>query len=132
VTRPPSTALVWFAVLGGPLAWAVQFVVNLWFTYARCSPAGRWQLPVDAWQIAVSVMGLAVGLAALAVAVRLYRQTSRIEDLAPTVRRGFGGAPPMARVNFLAVVGLTVDGLTVAIILMSAIGAPLLAVCQQS
>ena len=129
---PPSTAQVSFAVLGGPLAWAVQFVANLFFTYAQCNPAGRWQLPIRGWAIGLSVGALAVGLAALWLSLRLYRQTSRIEDLAPTVRRGFGGAPPMARVNFLAVVGLTVNFLSIAIIVMTAIGAPLLTVCQQS
>lgn len=132
MSRTPSNLLVGFAVLGGPLAWATQFVVNLAFTYAECSPAGRWELPIRAWQIGLSVGALAIGLAALGVSIRLYRRTARIEDLAPTVRRGFGGAPPMARVNFLAVVGLTVNPLSLAIIVMTAVGAPLLMVCQQS
>lgn len=132
MNRTPSTALVWFGVLGGPLAWSVQFTVNLWFTFAQCSPTGRWQLPVRGWQIALSVAALAVGAAALAVCVMLYRRTSRIEEMAETVRRGFGGRPPMARIHFLSVVGLTVNPLSLIIVVMTGIGAPLLTVCVQS
>jgi hypothetical protein len=132
VTRTPSTALVWFGVLGGPLSWSVQFITNLWFTFAQCSPAGRWQLPLRGWQIGLSVAALAVGGAALAVSVLLYRRTSRIKGMTETVRRGFGGAPPLARVHFLSVVGLTVNPLALIIIIMTGIGAPLLTVCVQS
>ena len=132
MTRLPSTAKVWFGVLGGPVAWAVQFVINLWFTYAQCSPTGRWQLPIRWWQVGLSIGALATGLAATAVCVGLYRSTSRIEGMTTTVRRGFGGAPPVARIHFLAVVGLTVNFLTITIIVMTGVGAPLLTVCRQS
>lgn len=132
MNRTPSTALIWFGVLGGPLAWSVQFLANLWFTFAQCSPTGRWQLPVKGWQIGLSVAALGVGAAALAVCVMIYRRTSKIDGMPETVRRGFGGVPPMARVHFLSVVGLTVNPLALAIIVMTGIGAPLLTVCVQS
>lgn len=132
MTRLPSTAKIWFGVMGGPVAWTVQFLINLWFTYAQCSPTGRWQLPIKWWQIGLSIGALAIGLAATAVCVWLYRNTSEIEGMTATVRRGFGGAPPEARIHFLAVVGLTVNFLTIAIIVMTGVGAPLLTVCRQS
>ncbi len=130
----PSNALVWFGVLGGAIAWAVEFVANLAFTFAQCNaPAGRWDLPVHAFQIGSSVAAVAVGLAALGVSFRLYMRTYRIDHHIPEVERhGEGGPAPTGRINFLATVGLCVNFLALAIVVMTGIGAPLLAVCQQS
>jgi hypothetical protein len=131
--RSPSDALVWFGVLGGPLAWAVQFVVNLAFTFAQCNaPPGRWSLPVHGWQIALSAVAVVIGLSAMGVCVRLYRSTAQLDHVAQAERHGEGSAPPTGRINFLATVGLTVNFLALSIIVMTGIGAPLLPVCQQS
>ena len=133
MTRQPSTALVWFGVLGGALAWATQFVAGLAFTFAQCdAPPGRWQLPVRTWQSALGIAGVVVGLAASGVCVRLYRQTRDIDEAAETERRGEGTPPPVGRINFLATTGLLVNALALAIMIMTAIGAPLLRLCQQS
>ncbi len=141
MTEEPRTALVWFGVLGGALAWATQFVAGLAFTFAQCNaPPGRWQLPVQTWQSLLSIAGVLVGVAAVAVCVRLYRDTREIDDgddgrrhdVAETERRGEGSPPPVGRVNFLATTGLLVNALALAIMVMTAIGAPLLRVCQQS
>jgi hypothetical protein len=130
---PPSDRLVWFGVLGGAGAWAVQFVANLFFSFAQCNaPAGRWHLPVHGWQIGLSVAAILVGLAAEGVSLWLYLRTFRIDHVAEAERHGEGSAPPTGRINFLATVGLTVNFLSLAIIVMTAIGAPLLPVCQQS
>lgn len=130
---PPATPVVWFGVLGGATAWAVQFVVNLAFTFAQCNaPPGRWQLPVHGWQIGVSVVAICVGLASEAVSLWLYLRTFRIDHVAEAERAGKGTAPPTGRINFLAMVGLTVNLLSLSIVVMTAIGAPLLPVCQQS
>lgn len=129
----PSNALVWFGVLGGAGAWAVQFVVNLAFTFAQCNaPAGRWQLPVHSFEIALSAAAVAIGLAAATVSMRLYLRTFHIDHIAEAERQGEGSPPPTGRINFLAMVGLTVNFLALAIIIMTGIGAPLLPVCQQS
>jgi hypothetical protein len=133
VTKTPSTALVWFGVLGGALAWATQFVAGVAFTWAQCNaPPGRWQLPVQTWQSVLAIAGIVVGLASTAVCLRLYRQTRAIDDVAGTLRRGEGVAPPVGRINFLSTVGLLVNALVLAIMIMTAIGAPLLRLCQQS
>jgi hypothetical protein len=133
VKWPPSNGLVWFGVLGGAAAWVVQFVVNLFFTFAQCNaPPGRWQLPVHSWQIASSAAAIAVGLTAQGVCLWLYRRTFRLDHVAEAERRGEGTAPPTGRINFLATVGLTVNFLALAITVMTAIGAPMLPVCQQS
>jgi hypothetical protein len=130
---PPPTPIVWFAVLGGAIAWAVQFIANLAFTFAQCNaPSGRWQLPVHEWQIALSATAIGVGVAAEAVSVWLYVRTFRLDHVAEAERRGEGTAPPTGRINFLATVGLIVNLLALAITIMTGIGAPLLPVCQQS
>jgi hypothetical protein len=133
VSRPPSTALVWFGVLGGAGAWLVQFLINLAFSLAQCNRhPGRWQLPVHGWEIGLSVAALAVGLSAEGVCVRLYRRTFRLDHIAAAERRGEGSPPPAGRISFLSMVGLTVNLLALTIIVMTGIGAPLLPVCQQS
>lgn len=130
---PPSNARVWFAVLGGAAAWAVQFVVNLMLTFARCNaPAGRFNLPVHGLEIGLSVVAFAIGLTALLTSGWLFLVTNEIDHVAQAEMRGLGNTPPTGRINFLAMVGLTVNFLALAIIVMTAIGAPLLPVCQQS
>ncbi len=130
---PPSNALVWFGVLGGAGAWAVQFVANLAFTFAQCNqPVDRWQLPVHGWQIALSAAAIAIGLTALGVCMWLFLRTFHLDHVAEAERRGEGTAPPTGRISFLAMVGLTVNFLALAIMVMTGIGAPLLPVCQQS
>jgi putative flippase GtrA len=133
VTDRPSDRLLWFGVLGGALAWATQFVANLAFTWAQCNaPPGRWMLPLHTWEVGISVAGIIVGLAAFTVSLRIFLATHRIDDVASHERLGDGTAPPLGRVNFLAMVALLVNFLTVTIMVMTAIAAPLLHVCQQS
>ena len=47
-------------------------------------------------------------------------------------RDGDGSPPPVGRVQFLSMVGLTVNFLALAIIVLDGVGAPLLNACQQS
>ena len=133
MTRHPSTVLVWFGVLGGAVAWAAQFVAGLAFTFAQCNaPPGRWDLPVQTWQSGLAIAGIVVGLASIAVCVRLYRQTRDVDDAAETERLGKGTPPPVGRINFLATTGLLVNVLALSIMIMTAIGAPFLRLCQQA
>jgi NO-binding membrane sensor protein with MHYT domain len=126
-------SLVWFAVLGGSGAWAVQFVANLAFTFAQCDqPVSRWQLPLHGWEIGLSAGAVAVGLAAWATALGVFLRTREFDAVAEEELSGGGSSPPVGRVHFLSIVGLTVNPLALAIIVMTGIGAPLLAVCQQS
>lgn len=130
---PPSNLVVWFAVLGGAVAWVAQFVANLYLTWAQCNqPIQRWVLSVHAWEIGLSAAAVAIGLAATGVSLRLFLRTYRHEDAAELERRGMGVHPPLGRLSFLSMVGLTVNVLAIAIIVMTGIGAPLLPVCQQS
>jgi hypothetical protein len=133
VTRQPSNLVLWFGVLGGGAAWTVEFVTGLFFTWAQCNqPDGRTQLPLRAWQTGLAAAGALVGLTALGVCLRIYLHTHRIGDVAGEERRGDGHAPPLGRVHFLAVVGLTVNSIVIIIMVLTAIAAPNLAFCQQS
>jgi hypothetical protein len=132
VKPAPSNLLVWFGVLGGGLAWSVTFVAGLAFTLADCADSSsRLRLPLQSWQSGLSAAGAAIGLAALAVTVRLYSR-SAVADIPGAVRHGDDAPPPQGRVNFLAVVGMVVNTLTIAIMVMTAVGAPMLNLCQQA
>lgn len=125
--------LIWFGVVGGAGAWALQFIANLAFTFAQCNaPPGRWQLPVHAWEIALSVVAIAIVLLAEGVCGWLFVQTYQHDHVSAPERHGEGSPPPTGRINSLSMMGLLVNFLALAIIVMTAIGAPLLSVCQQS
>ena len=117
-----SNAVLWFGVIGGPVAWALEFIAGYAFGLAQCEqPVIRWQLPVHGWQIALAAGAAVVALSAEAVALRIFFQTRDAES-----------APPVGRIHFLSVVGVTVNPLALAIIVMTGVGAPLLTLCQQS
>lgn len=125
--------LLWFGVLGGAIAWAIQFIANLAFTFAQCdAPPGRWQLPLHSWEILLSVVAIIVGLTAEGVCGWLFMQTYAHDRVSAPERHGDGSAPPTGRINSLSMMGLLVNFLALAIIVMTAIGAPLLPVCQQA
>lgn len=131
--RQPSNLLLWFGVLGGGAAWTIEFVAGLYFTWAQCNqPDGRTQLPLREWQTGLAAGGALVGLIALGVCLWIYLSTHRIGDVAGEERRGDGYPPPVGRVHFLAVVGMTVNVIVIVIMVITAIGAPNLALCQQS
>lgn len=117
-----SNILVWFGVLGGAFAWAGQHVANIGLGFARCnSPDARHQVALHPWAIVLTVAGVLVVLLSEAAALATFRAT-----------REKGSKPPDGRVHFLATIGLTVNPLVAAIILMSGVGTLLLPLCHQS
>lgn len=129
----PRSALVWFAVGGGAVAWALQHVAGLAFSFAQCNqPVTRWRLSVQTWQAAVAAGALLIALASMGAAMWLFRRTYQVGDVFEEERAGGGTGPPIGRVHFLAIVGVIVNFLSMAIIVMDGIGAPLLRLCQQS
>ena len=120
----PVSPLLWFGVLGAPLAWAVQFGVGYWISEAQCSPTGgQWQIPVRSWAIAVGAIGEVVAVSALLVALWLFRGSAGAD-----VKE----APPEGRIRFLAVVGMTIAPLFIFLIAMTAVGTAVLYPCSQS
>ncbi len=115
-------ALVWFGVLGGPLAWALVHVIGYGVGLAQCDdPATRWELPVHVYDVVSAAVGVAIAVAAELAALRVFRLT-----------RESGNEPPLGRLNFLAVVGLTVNPLALAIMVMTGVGTAILPLCHQA
>ena len=121
IPRPPLSFLVWFGLLGAPLAWTSQHLVGVGLTLAACtegmSPKG---VPADPWMIAATAGAAMVVVLAGASAVAAFRATRGTDE------------PPQGRMNFLATVGMVVTPLFLFIILMSGITAVLFPKCNQA
>lgn len=125
--RRRLSRLAWFGVLGGPVAWASQFLFAMQFGLARCeSPNARFQFPVHVISPVLGAIGVLVGVLAELAAIAVYRATrtdqhsQRLADVTT------------GRLRFLGAVGMTVNPLTLTICAMAAIGVPLLGLCIQS
>ncbi len=121
--QAPTSPLLWFAVLGAPLAWGLQFGVGYWITQARCSPGDAWGAAPDAWALVLTVLSAGLAIAAGATAAALFRATETADAK---------GAPPAGRTHFLATVGIAIAPLFVAIIVMNGVGVLTLSSCTQS
>jgi hypothetical protein len=115
---------MWFAVLGAPFAWGVEFTIGYWVTRASCSvPGQQWGVNVNAWGIVLTAVAFTVATGAGLTAIAMFRGTADAEK---------DDAPPAGRVHFLAVVGMTVTVLFMFIIVMTGLGIVILPDCQQS
>jgi hypothetical protein len=126
-SRGRLNRLAWFGVLGGPVAWAAQFLFGMQLSLARCeSPNGRFQFPVHTISPVLGAIGILAGVLAELAAIAVFRSTrpDQHSQQAADVTTG--------RLHFLAMVGITVNPLTLAICAMAAVGVPLLGLCQQS
>jgi hypothetical protein len=132
MTYRPSNLLVWFGVGGGAVAYALQFVAGLAFSFAQCNEGTRWHVPVRDWQVALAAGGFMIGLASTAAAAWVFRRTFRIGDIFGEERRGDGAAPPLGRIHFLSIVGLVVNLLVLFIMAMDAVGTGLHGLCMQT
>jgi hypothetical protein len=119
--HPPLRVLLWFGVLGAPAAWATQHVTGFALTQAECGAGFHGQIALDGLTIAVTVAAAAVAVAAELCAIAVFRRT-----------RDAGEEPPGSRVHFMAIIGMTIGPLFLAIILMSGLGVAVLENCRQS
>lgn len=119
--------LVWVAVLGGPAAWALQFLFSLQFGLARCeSPDAQWQVPVHVISAVLGGIGALVGVLCVLLALAIFTATHSDEHTPEPSQI------TTSRVHFLAAIALTVNPLTAVLCVMVAVGSPLLPLCQQS
>jgi hypothetical protein len=119
--KPSVSLLMWFGLLGAPLAWTVQHVVGFGLTQAECNQGGRlWSVPIDPGTLAITVAATIVALLAGASAVAAFMAT-----------RDAGTELPGARMHFLATVGIVVTPIFAAIVLMSGISVLTLPECHQ-
>jgi hypothetical protein len=127
VTAPPlvtesrapadvGLAPLWFGLLGGPVAWTLQLLIDYPLVAHYCFPdAAKRVVPtIDSLHLLVSVvslLALAVAVTALLTAVRSWRESGG----------EFGGerselteaAPPPGRVRFMSLGGILASGLTI-------------------
>jgi hypothetical protein len=119
--------LAWFGVLGGPVAWAVQFLFGMQLSLARCeSSDGGFRFPVHTISPVLAVTGVLVAMLAELAAISVFRGTR------PDQHSQDAADITTGRLHFLAAVGITVNPLTLTICAMVAVGVPLLGLCQQS
>ncbi len=117
---PVGNLLVWYGVLGAPVAWALAHLVGVGATDAGCSPIG---VPgsIDGWALGILVIaGLAAAGAEVAAILTFLATRESGEEL------------PASRIHFLAVIGMMLGVLFLALILMAGIGALFLPECVQS
>jgi heme/copper-type cytochrome/quinol oxidase subunit 2 len=116
--------VLWFAVLGAPIGWTVQFAVGYWTSEAQCTPGTeQWSIALDTWTIVATAFAAVTAAAAGAAALALYRRTREADDEGP---------PPAGRTHFLAVVGLAVTPLFLVMIGLTALGVLIHIPCGQS
>ena len=125
--RPPSSPtspLLWFAVLGAPIAWGIQFGVGYWITQGQCGVSGSgWETSSQVWAIVLTAIAATVAVSAGIVAVLLHRATRGVDKEDP---------PPDGRTYFLSMVGMAVTPLFTFIIVMNGVGANVLSPCHGS
>jgi heme/copper-type cytochrome/quinol oxidase subunit 2 len=109
----------WVGVFGAPAAWTVQHVTGYALTEATCGAAG-WDTHMDTWIAIVTGVAALVAVASGVAAVLAFRAT-----------RDAGAEPPPGRIRFLAIIGMTITPLFLAMILMSGLGSVILVPCRQ-
>jgi hypothetical protein len=117
-----SGLVLWYGVLGAPLAWAAMHVVGVGAGTAACSDFGAVH-PIDpnTWALVMTAAAGLLAVAALAAALVMWFAT-RTED----------SAPPLGRMHYLATLGLILGPLFLFMILMAGLGATVLPQCVQS
>jgi heme/copper-type cytochrome/quinol oxidase subunit 2 len=116
----------WFGVLGPPFAWALQHVAGFAVGLADCPDNTRgpgWSVPVDALTIVIGGVAGLVAVLAGAAAVAAFRATRGADE---------DDAPPAGRIHFLALIGITITPLFLAMIAMTSAGAIAANGCTQS
>ena len=115
-----------FGVLGPPFAWALQHVAGVSVGLADCPDNARgpgWRVPVDALTIAIGGVTAVIAVLGGVAAVAAFRATRGAEE---------DDAPPAGRIYFLAMIGMTITPLFLAMIVMSSAGAIAAIGCTQS
>jgi hypothetical protein len=122
--------LMWFAVLGGFLAWAIHEVAA-WGTDELVCASGHESVSGTPLHLVLGLMvviPLAVAVASLVTAWLAWHRISRAQ------RDGVGDSEErrrLSRASLMAVVGLGADVLFVAIIVFGGIGLLVLPPCQR-
>jgi hypothetical protein len=127
VTAPPLVAengreapmglrALWFGLLGGPIAWTLQLLVDYPLVAHYCFPdAAKRTVPtIDSLHLLVSmvsVLALVVATSALITAIRSWRIAGG--ELGSARWALMEAAPPTGRARFMAFGGILVSSLTI-------------------
>jgi hypothetical protein len=111
-----SLAPLWFGLLGGPIAWTLQLLIDYTLVAHYCFPdaARRIAPTIDSLHLIVSivsVLALACAAAALFTAMRSWRVSGGVfgSERAELTE----AAPPPGRVRFMSLGGILVSSLTI-------------------
>jgi hypothetical protein len=116
--------LAWLGVGAAPTAWTLQHVFGMGLTLAACERAGTsWDIAVHGVTIVLTAAAAVVAVLGGAASVLAFRAVREAEKDDP---------PPSGRIFFLAIVGMAITPLFLAIILMSGSGVLTLTLCRQS
>ena len=114
--------LTWFGLLAAPLAWVGQHMFGVMLVEAACNPSGIvWAVPVDGATTAATAVAAVIAVLGGVAALLAYRSIPKDET-----------DPPEARVRFIAIIGIAISPLFLAIVLMSGITVVGLPECVQS
>ena len=122
MTTSRLSTLQWLGLLAGGLTWAAQLVIGFGTTQAECSAGGmRWGIANDTWQIALLGVSAAVVLGAEAAAAVVFVRTRGV---------GKDDPAPQGRLHFFATAALVANLLFLVVIVLSAIGSTVGALCR--
>ena len=108
---PRGVAALWAGILGGPIAWTVQFLVNYPVSSLSCVPQYRSEHPVVF--IATTVGALATTMLCAFLSWLALQRTPEGSNLE--------GGKPWDRARFMALAGLLSCGLFVSVIVAMAL-----------
>jgi hypothetical protein len=119
---PALEALQWFGLFAGPLAFAVEHVLGLGATLARCNPAGFGFDP-HPYQLAAMAAAAAIVVAGETAALLVF-----------FALRGVGQEddPPSGRIRVLATASLVLGPIFLTLVLMNGLGAVHDGPCRQA
>jgi len=115
--------MMWVGVVAAPAAWACQHVFGFGVTKAGCSVGSRgWNIPIDSWTIIAGSVAAALAIAGLVASILTWRTVNATSKDDP---------PPEGRIYFMAVCGIVISPLFLAIIVMSTVATAVLTNCHQ-
>ena len=138
--RRAAPWLLWFAVLGGAVAWTVHLLVGWGLEEIACSPASAGPdvlgLSLTLWIGAITAALAAVTVAAGLLAYRFWRQAGAA-DPNTHIEPGRGDPEPErlvrgGRTGFMALFGLAANALFLLIIVYGGVSLLLLHPCTRS
>ena len=122
MSRARLELLQWFALFGGPVAFAVEHVVGFFTVSADCNPVS-WTVPQHPIELAAMSVAALVILAAEAAAVLVFRATRDA---------GWESEPTLGRMHFLSTPALVIAPHFLTLVLLSGLGAAAHPTCHQS